>query len=153
MKAQEKGIEPVKNFDINKYLGKWYEIARFDHSFERGLENVSATYEFRKDGKVNVFNKGTKNGEENNITGKAKLKDNSGTGFLKVSFFWFFYADYIIFYLDPDYQFAVVTSSSDKYLWILSRQSTLSEEVKNRLTGIARDKGFDTEKLIWVKQD
>ena len=152
MNAQDKGIEPVKNFDVKKYIGKWYEIARFDHSFERGLENVSATYEFRDDGKISVFNRGIKNGEEKNITGKAKLKDNSGTGFLRVSFFWFFYADYIIFYLDPDYQYSVVTTS-EKYLWILSRQATLSEEVRNKLTGIARDKGFDTEKLIWVKQN
>jgi apolipoprotein D and lipocalin family protein len=153
MNAQNNGIEPVKNFDVNKYKGTWYEIARFDHSFERGLTNVSATYEFRDDGKISVFNKGIKNGIEENITGKAKLKDDNGTGFLRVSFFWFFYADYIIFYLDPYYQYAVVTSSSDKYLWILSRQAVLSDEIKNKLTGIARDKGFDTEKLIWVKQD
>jgi len=153
MNAQNTGIEPVKNFDINKYKGLWYEIARFDHSFERGMTNVTATYTDRPDGKITVLNKGIKDGIEKSVTGKAKLKDDSGTGFLKVSFFWFFYADYIIFYLDNNYECALVTSSSKDYLWILSRKPNLTNDTKEKLLSIAKSKGFDTEMLIWVKQD
>ncbi len=118
----------VSELDINRYLGKWYEIARFDHSFERELTGVTATYSFRDDGKIKVVNAGFKgniNGKKSQSVGKAIIPDRNTPAKIKVSFFWFFYADYFVMELDKDYKWAVVGSSSDKYLWILSRTPQL----------------------------
>ena len=111
----------VKELDINKYLGTWYEIARFDHKFERGLEGVTAHYSFREDGKIKVVNSGYKNsltGAQSVSVGKAKIPDPTIPSKLKVSFFWIFYGDYFVLELDQDYQWAVIGSSADKFLWI-----------------------------------
>jgi apolipoprotein D and lipocalin family protein len=122
----------VKELDIEKYLGKWYEIARYDHKFERGLVGVTASYSFRDDGKIKVVNAGFKetlNGQKSEAIGKAKIPDPNVPSKLKVSFFWFFYGDYFVFELDENYQWAVIGSSTDKYLWILSRTPQLDETV------------------------
>ena len=138
---------------MQRYLGKWYEIARFDHSFERGLVGATATYSMRDDGKIKVLNQGYKNtldGELSKAEGKAKLTDEPGK--LKVSFFWIFYADYYIMELDENYRWALIGSKSDKYLWILSRTPKLEDNVKNLILHHATKRGYDTSKLIWVEQ-
>ncbi|HSM49423.1 MAG TPA: lipocalin family protein [Draconibacterium sp.] len=143
----------VKELDLQRYLGTWYEIARFDHRFERGLVGVTATYSMREDGKIRVLNQGFKNtldGELSVAEGKAKLTGEPGK--LKVSFFWIFYADYLVMELDENYQWALIGSTSDKYLWILSRTSKLDESTKNLILEKARNRGYDTSKLIWVEQ-
>ena len=143
----------IPKLDLERYLGTWYEIARYDHRFERGLQGVTATYSMRDDGKIKVVNRGYKNSLDGTLdvaTGKAKLTDEPGK--LKVSFFWIFYGDYYILELDNDYQWVLIGSSSPKYLWILSRTPKLDEPVKNRILELARERGYDTSKLIWVEQ-
>lgn len=113
----EMNTTTVKELDLERYLGTWYEIARFDHKFERGLQGVTATYSMREDGKVKVLNQGYENTLDGKLSvaeGKAKLTDEPGK--LKVSFFWIFYADYFVMELDKDYQWALIGSKSDKYL-------------------------------------
>ncbi|HER07922.1 MAG TPA: lipocalin [Bacteroides sp.] len=145
----------VKDVDIYKYLGRWYEIARFPHSFEKGLEGVTAEYSFRKDGKIRVINSGYKdslNGERSRIEGKAKIPDKSQPGRLKVSFFLFFYGDYFILELDPEYRWAMIGSSSPKYFWILSRTPQMDEETYRMLLDRARERGYDLDQLVEVEQ-
>lgn len=146
-------VSTVKELDINRYLGKWYEIARFDHSFERGLVGVTATYSFRPDGKIKVVNEGYQNtldGKHSVAVGKAKTTAEPGK--LKVSFFWIFYGAYNVLELDADYQWVLIGSSSDKYLWILSRTPVLAPGVLSEIVEKARQRGYDTSKLIWVEQ-
>lgn len=143
----------VKELNLQRYLGTWYEIARFDHRFERGLQGVTATYSMRDDGKIKVVNQGYENSPDGKLSvaeGKAKTTDEPGK--LKVSFFWIFYGDYYVLELDKDYQWVLIGSSSDKYLWILSRTPKLEEPVKNRILELAQKRGYDTSKLIWVEQ-
>lgn len=140
----------VTDFDLNRFLGSWYEVARFDHRFERGMDRTKATYVLREDGKVNVLNTGLKNGKSSEAKGIAKLTDTPSL--LRVSFWGPFYSDYRIMLVDEDYRYALVGSGSDDYLWILSRTPQISEEVKNILLSEARKRGYDTNKLIWVKQ-
>ena len=143
----------VKQLDIDRYLGTWYEIARYDHKFERGLQGVTASYSLRDDGKIKVVNQGYKgslNGEKSSAVGKAKLTDEPGK--LKVSFFWIFYADYFVMELGENYEWALIGSSSDKYLWILSRTPQIKKEVLDHILGFAKKRGYDTSQLIWVAQ-
>ncbi|MDE6368164.1 MAG: lipocalin family protein [Muribaculaceae bacterium] len=140
----------VTNFDLNRFLGSWYEIARFDHKFERGMEQTKAQYVLRPDGKVDVLNTGMKNGEYSEAKGVAKLTDTPAK--LRVSFWGPFYSDYRIMLLDDDYQYALVGSGSDDYLWILSRTPQITNEIKDRILTEAQRRGYDTSKLIWVKQ-
>jgi apolipoprotein D and lipocalin family protein len=152
-KSEEMNTTTVKELDLQRYLGTWYEIARFNHRFERGLEGVTATYSIRDDGKIKVLNQGYKNslgGELSTAEGKAKLTGEPGK--LKVSFFWIFYADYLVMELDENYQWALIGSNSDKYLWILSRTPKLDDNVKNLILHHAVKRGYDTSKLIWVEQ-
>ncbi len=145
----------VNELDIDKYLGNWYEIARFDHSFERGLVGVTATYSYRNDGKIKVVNKGFKdslNGQQKEAVGKAKIPNPAKPSKLKVSFFWFFYGDYFVLELDKDYNWAVIGSSSDKYLWILSRKPQIDDELYKQLIEIITLRGYDASQLIRVKQ-
>ena len=144
-------IEPVSSFDLNRYLGKWYEIARLPTWFEKDLINVTATYSLNKNGKVKVQNEGNKNGIIKKAIGKAKIAKNLNVGYLKVSFFGPFYADYKIIVLDTSYQYAMVASSA-KYLWILSRDPKMNEEVLKELVGKADKLGFKTNQLIYTKQ-
>ena len=144
---------PVSSFDIAKYLGTWYEIARFDHSFERGMDNVMAEYQLREDGMIDVFNSGWKDGKYKMAEGKAKQPDPlNDPAHLKVSFFLFFYSDYDILMLDKDYQIALVGSKSPKYLWILSRAAEVKDSVIDLVLEEASERGYNIDNLIWVDQ-
>ncbi len=149
------GIEPVTNFDLRQYLGKWYEIARLDHRFERGLERVTAEYSLREDGSIKVVNRGfsVPDREWKEIEGRAVPAGAPDVGHLKVSFFGPFYGAYGIFELDPRGQYAFVCGPNRNYLWLLARKPAVSEEVWNRFKTRARELGFDTSKLIRVKHD
>jgi len=146
----------VKELDLNRYLGKWYEIARFPHSFEKNLVGVTATYTLKDDGKIEVLNEGYKNtlnGERSKAIGKAKVPNILEPGKLKVSFFWIFYANYYVLELDNvNYQYAVIGSSSDKYFWILCRTPQMDPAVYNMLLDKARKRGYNLEKLYKVPQ-
>lgn len=143
----------IPYFDLNRYLGTWYEIARFDHSFERGLDNVIAEYQLRDDGKVSVINSGWKGDKYKWAEGKAKQPDPVGDpAHLKVSFFLFFYSDYNVMLLDDDYQVALVGSKSPNYLWILSRTPELSQDILDVVLEEAETRGYDISNLIWVDQ-
>ena len=145
----------VKNVEIEKYLGTWYEIARFPHSFEKGLVGVTATYSLRKDGKIKVLNQGYKGslgGKRSLAEGKAKIPDPSVNSRLKVSFFLFFYGDYYILELDDDYQWAMIGSSSPDYFWILSRTPQMDPGIYQFLLDNAEKRGYDLGPLIEVDQ-
>lgn len=145
----------IKDLDRERYLGTWYEIARFPHSFEKGLVGVTATYSMRSDGKIKVENAGFMNsldGERKVALGKAKIAGKPTDGHLKVSFFLFFYADYFIMDLDPEYRWALIGSKSDKYLWILSRTPQLDDQTYNMILNKARGLGYDLKLLYKVPQ-
>ena len=143
----------IPEFDLSKYLGTWYEIARFDHSFERGMDNVIAEYLLREDGKIDVVNSGWKNGKFKVADGKAKQPDPlSDPAHLEVSFFLFFYSDYNVMMIDDDYQIALVGSKSPKYLWILSRTPYVTDSVMDLVLEEASSRGYDINNLIWVDQ-
>ena len=145
----------VKELDIDRYLGRWYEIARYDHKFERGLQGVTATYSFREDGKIKVVNAGFQDsldGPRSEAVGKAKIPDPNVPAKLKVSFFWFFYGDYYVLELDKNYEWALVGSSVDKYLWILSRSPRMEETLYKDLLVRLEERGYDVKKLIKVQQ-
>ncbi|MBT7994119.1 MAG: lipocalin family protein [Bacteroidetes bacterium] len=147
--------ETVKTLELDKYLGTWYEIARFPHSFEKGLVGVTATYSLREDGKIKVVNKGFKNsleGEESIAIGKAKIPDPAFPARLKVSFFWIFYADYLVLDLDENYEWALIGSKSPNYLWILSRTPQLDEKLYQELLKKLEDRGYNLDQLIKVEQ-
>ena len=141
---------PVAALDLNRYLGEWYEIARFDHSFERGVEQAKAKYSLKDDGTIEVVNSGIKNGKPKTAIGKGKKTDTPAL--LRVSFFGPFYADYRVMLIDKDYTRALVGSGSADYLWLLSRSPELSETEKSELLAEAQRRGYVTDKLIWVKQ-
>ena len=143
----------VREFDLSRYLGEWYEIARYDHSFERGMDNTMAQYILQEDGKVVVLNSGWKNGDYKIAEGKAKYPDpENKPGALKVSFFLFFYSDYNVMMVDEDYQISLVGSKSDKYLWILSRTPVPDQDLLESVLIEAERRGYDTSQLIWVDQ-
>jgi len=148
-------IEPVTGFELDKYKGKWYEIARLDHRFERGLQGVTANYSINQNGSVRVENRGfsTKKQKWKDAVGKAKFAGDENIGHLNVSFFGPFYAPYVIFDLDKeDYQYAFVTSN-DKTLWLLSRTPSVSDVLKERFLRTAENAGYNTKELIFVNHD
>ena len=148
------GVTPVTGFESERYLGTWYEIARFDHSFEEGLSRVTATYSKREDGGIRVLNKGydAATGEWDEAEGKAYFVGDETIGHLKVSFFGPFYASYVIADLDrAEYQYSLVTGPDRSYLWILARQPTLPKSVLNELVNKAKSLGYPTDELIWVE--
>lgn len=150
------GVKPVSGFELNRYLGTWYEIARLDHSFERGLEKISAEYSLSEDGGVKVINKGysSKKDKWQQAEGKAYFVNTPEEGYLKVSFFGPFYGSYIIFELDKEnYQYAFVSGPDTSYLWLLSRSPTVSDDLIKKFVNKAKASGFDTEKLIYVKHE
>ena len=142
----------ISSLDVKRYMGRWYEIARYDHSFERNLEECEAFYTLLPNGTISVVNSGinAKNGKHKSSYGKAKLGNKPGQ--LRVSFFWIFYSDYNILALGDDYDWALIGSSSPKYLWILSRTPHISEEKLAHILKIAEYRGYDTSKLIYVNQ-
>ena len=148
-------ITPVTGFEKERYLGKWYEIARLDHSFERGLARVTAQYSLKSDGGISVLNKGYNIAEQRlkEADGKAYFVTDEQIGHLKVSFFGPFYASYVIAELDEEYQYALVTGPDTDYLWILARTPDLAKATVNRLVQKAQNAGFATDGLIFVKHE
>jgi len=150
------GVTAINGFDINRYTGTWYEIARLDHRFERGLNNISATYTLKGDGSVKVLNKGWNqaDGEWEQAEGKAYFVEQPDQGRLKVSFFGPFYGGYNIIDLDKkDYSYSMVTGPDKSYLWILSRTREMPKATLEALIEKAKQLGFATDKLIFVNQD
>lgn len=147
-------IQPVKSFQAERYLGTWYEIARLDHSFERGLQQITAQYSMREDGGIKVINRGFKEAQQewNEAEGKAYFVEDEQTGYLKVSFFGPFYGAYIVFDLGEDYEYSLVTSTSKSYLWLLSRTPNLDKDKQQRLIQRMTELGFATDELIFVDQ-
>jgi apolipoprotein D and lipocalin family protein len=146
-------VSPVTGFDIGQYLGTWYEIARLDHSFERGLEKVTAEYSLRDDGGIKVVNKGLDPHKNRwkEVIGKAYFEGDSNFGSLKVSFWGPFYSSYNIIALDKkNYSYSMVCGPNKSYLWILAREPHIEESLKVELINKAKDLGFETDKLIHV---
>jgi apolipoprotein D and lipocalin family protein len=149
------GVEPVQGFQLERYLGTWHEVARLDHSFERGMERVTANYSLRDDGGVRVLNKGFRSEKQDwkEAEGKAFFVREPTEAFLKVSFFGPFYGSYIVFDLDTTaYGHAFVSGPDTSYLWLLSRTPVISDSLRQRFVTMASARGFDTSALIWVKQ-
>jgi apolipoprotein D and lipocalin family protein len=152
--APPTGLTSVTPFEVNRYLGKWYEIARLDHSFERGLTDVSATYTLKSDASLEVINRGfnTKKNEWKSATGRALFTGSQQQGSLKVSFFGPFYGGYHVLALDQTgYQWALVSGPDREYLWILARTKVLAPAIRDQLVAEAKKMGFATDKLIWVE--
>lgn len=150
------GATPVNNFSLQRYLGTWYEVARLDHRFERGLSNVTAEYRLRDDGKVRVVNRGfdADSNEWNEAEGKAKFAGAEDVGQLEVSFFGPFYSSYNIIELDHEnYEYALIAGYNLDYLWILARSPELDPAIVARLVGKARELGFATDELIYVEHE
>lgn len=150
-----KNAKVVENFNVDRYLGTWYEIARFDFRFEKDLDNVSAHYSLNNEGNVIVLNSGYnyEKGVWKKADGIAKFRGNKNIAALKVSFFGPFYAGYNVVALDENYQYALIAGKDLDYLWILSRTKMIPEEVKSNFLRIAEEIGYNTTKLIWVKHD
>lgn len=147
------GVEPVENFDADRYLGKWYEIARLDHSFERGLNNVTAEYSLRDDGAIRVVNSGydSEEGEFDSIEGVARFVREDDEAYLKVSFFGPFYGSYVVFELErEDYSYAFVSGFNHSFLWLLAREPEVSEELRAAFLERAGELGFDVSEVLWV---
>ncbi len=146
----------VKDVDLARYTGVWYEVARLNHSFERNLVGVTATYSILPNGKIRVLNQGfayNLNGKHKKAKGIAKVPDASVRGHLRVSFFWPFFADYYIMDLDTvNYSYALIGSNNSKYLWILSRTPKMNDQDLKRLITEAANLGYETQKLIMVQQ-
>ena len=149
------GVVAIKPFDKAKYLGKWYEIARFDFKFERNLNNTTAQYTLNENGTIKVVNRGYnyKNKKWEEATGVAKFVGGSDVAMLKVSFFRPFYGGYNVIAIDSGYKYALVCGNKLSYLWILSRETTIPEDIKQNYLAIAKKLGFNTSALIWVEHD
>lgn len=150
-----KGAEAVKNFDKSKYLGKWYEIARLDFKFEKDLNNTTALYSLNINKTIRVENNGFNYKKEQwkKAIGKAKFVDNEDVAKLKVSFWGPFYSGYNVVAIDSEYNYALVMGKNLKYLWILSRNKSIPDDIKNNYLKIAQQIGYDTDKLIWVEHN
>lgn len=150
-----KGVKAVDNFEKDKYLGKWYEIARFDFRFERNMNNTTANYSLNENGTIKVVNRGFNYKKQEWIEARAKAKfvGKEDVAMLKVSFFGPFYSGYNVIALDKDYKYALVSGQSLDYLWILSRTTTIPDDVKQQYLKLASDLGYKTENLIWVEHN
>lgn len=150
-----KSVKPVDDFQLNRYLGKWYEIARLDHSFEKGLVQVTAEYSMRDDGGVKVINRGysKEDKEWSEAEGKAYFVEDKDLGYLKVSFFGPFYGSYVVFELDrAEYQYSFVCGDDTDYLWLLARTPEVDDTVMEKFITMAKARGFDTDKLIYPQR-
>lgn len=149
-----KGIEPVRDFSVERYLGTWYEIARLDHKFEDGLSHVTAEYSLREDGGIKVKNIGYSAADDRwqEAEGKAYFVEDATTAHLKVSFQWPFYSSYVVFQLDDNYEYAYVTGNNRDYLWLLSRKPDVDAAVLADFKATAAARGFSLEDLIMVNQ-
>lgn len=147
-----KGVRAVEPFEKERYLGKWYEIARIDFKYEKDLNNTTAEYSLNANGTIKVTNKGynTKTGEWKQAIGKAKFVGNDTVGMLKVSFFGPFYSGYNVIAIDTDYRYALIAGASYRYLWILSRETSITDEIKRKYLQIAEGFGYNTSELLWI---
>jgi apolipoprotein D and lipocalin family protein len=150
-----KGLTAVSPFEKENYLGKWYEVARFDFKFEKGLNNTTAEYTLRSDGKIKVTNRGYDYEQKTwkEAIGKAKFAGEDTTAMLKVSFFGPFYSGYNVIAIDAEYKYALVCGTSFKYLWILSRDKTIPDDIKKEYLDKAGKLGFNTSNLLWVEHN
>lgn len=148
-------LKVVDNFEVKKYAGLWYEIARFDFKHEKDMDNVTANYSLNDDGSIKVVNKGYnfKDKEWKETEGKAKFVESENKGALKVSFFGPFYAGYNVVKLDKDYKYALIFGESKDYIWILSREKTIPTNIKNEYIEFAKNYGYDLSRLVWTKQE
>lgn len=147
-----KGVTPVNNFEIDRYLGKWYEIARIENRFEQGLENVTAEYIATDDG-ITVVNRGYSLGKQQwqQSTGVAYSVSDKEIAHVKVSFFRPFYGSYVVFQLEQEnYEYAFVSGGDKDYLWLLARKFEISDEIKNEFYQQSKKLGFDVDRLVWV---
>ena len=156
-KQNEINTSVVPNIDVERYMGTWYEIGRYDISFEKDLVGVTANYKLLNDGTIQVINTGYKDsldGKIDIIEGKAKRRDKDATdGALKVSFFLDFYAQYNVMELADDYSWSLVGSKTEKYLWIISRTPSLDTNTLEQILRLAANRGYDTSKILWVEQN
>lgn len=145
----------IKHFDINRYMGKWYEIARFDFKFERYMNNTTANYSLQDDGTVKVVNRGFnyKTNKWKEAVGKAKFRDDANEAKLKVSFFGPFYSPYNVIALDDEYRFALIAGKNLDYIWILSREKNIPENIKQSYVAKAKSIGYDTSLFVWIKHN
>lgn len=152
--SSAKGLDrrTVPALDVARYMGVWYEIARYDHRFERGLVEVKAVYRVMDNGLISVENSGTSLRTGKRKVTRGKAKKGSAPGQLRVSFFWFFYTDYNVMELGPDYDWALVGSRSPKYLWILSRTPTLPSHTLSHILQLAEKRGYRADRLFYVDQ-
>lgn len=149
-------VKPVDNLELKRYLGTWYEIARLDHSFERGLERVTAEYSLRDDGGISVINRGysVEDDDWKIAKGRAYFVDDRNVGYLKVSFFGPFYGSYVVFEIDHEgYEYAFVSGPNTEYLWLLARSPDISQEIIQKFKRLSKQLGFDTSQLIFVKHE
>ena len=154
MNKSTESLPVVQDFELQRYLGTWYEIARLPHRFEKNLQRVTATYALREDGRISVLNRGydTVRKKWKDAQGRAWIPDSQQPAILKVSFFLWFAADYRIILLDENYHYAMVTSSTKNYFWLLSRKPVMDAESYDQLIQQAADFGFDIDRIIKVKQ-
>ena len=146
-------LQTVDKLDLNKYQGKWYEIARLPNNFEKGLTAVTATYSLNSNGKVNVLNQGIKSDNKlKSINGTAWVPDKNYPGRLKVRFFWPFSGKYYVIKIDNNYRYALVGSPSRKFLWVLSKDIEMPDDVYDEYLELAKEVGFDVENLVTVDQ-
>ncbi len=150
-----KGAKAIQNFDQEKYLGHWFEIARLDFIFEKNLNNTTAEYSLNENGSIKVVNRGYNYIKNKNVesVGKVKFAGDSNEGKLKVSFFGPFYSGYNVLAVDPDYKYALVVGKNLNFMWLLSREKTMPENIKEEYLKIAKDLGYKTSELIWVKHN
>lgn len=150
-----KNAKPIENFELARYLGSWYEIARFDFRFEKDLNNTMAQYSLDAKGNVKVVNSGYNYVKDKwtSAEGLAKFRGEENVAALKVSFFGPFYAGYNVIAIDDDYKYALVVGKNLEYLWILSREKTIPEDIKEKYLRIADAVGYDMSNLIWVEHD
>ena len=141
-------LEVVPHVELEKYLGKWYEIAHLPAKFQEGCDETTATYTLLKDGSISVLNQSIKDGKIKQAKGKAKVVDKNSNAKLKVTFFWPFYGDYWILKLGDNYDYSVVGTPNLRYLWILSRTPQMDDKLYSKLIEYAKSKGFDVNKLI-----
>ncbi len=143
---------PVEVLDLDLFMGDWYELARYDHFFERDMDKVTAHYKMRPDGKIDVINRGVKHGKKKEMKGIAWAEDNSGNGELNVKFF-LFPSKYIVMDVGPEYEYAVIGSSSPKYLWVLSRDNQMDPEMLEGVLLRLSRRGYDIDDLIFINQE
>ena len=146
------GLETVSKVELDRYLGKWYEIAHLPAGFQNGCNQTTATYSLQENGNISVLNECSKNGKYKKAKGTAKVVDKQTGAKLKVTFFWPFYGDYWILKLGENYDYAVVGTPNRKYLWILSRTPTIDTKLYSELREFAKSKGFNVDNLILTSQ-